>query len=111
MNVVNKCRIQNNQPLMGMRTARKFVMARKFDFSRSLELYHQHEKVRFREGLVRFDPHQSPLKRELETGKFTILVSGGGVGFGLIWHISHLFDFLSLPLVAVCSRRLIRLAR
>lgn len=50
-------------------------MARKFDVPRSLQLYQSHETVRIREGLVKFDPHTDPLKRELETGKFTILVS------------------------------------
>ena len=57
------------------RTALKFLIARKFDVNRSLELYQQHEDVRFREGVIKFAPEVYPLKRELETGKFTILVS------------------------------------
>lgn len=60
---------------MRARTACKFLMARKFDLDRSLMLYRSHETIRFREGLVKFDPLKDPLKRELETGKFTILVS------------------------------------
>lgn len=55
-------------------SALKFLMARKFDIQRSLQLYQSHENVRIREGVVKFDPRQDPLKRELETGKFTILV-------------------------------------
>ncbi|OTF79654.1 hypothetical protein BLA29_007473, partial [Euroglyphus maynei] len=58
---------------MRARTACKFLMARKFDLDRSLMLYRSHETIRFREGLVKFDPLKDPLKRELETGKFTIL--------------------------------------
>lgn len=73
LNVVNKSRVQNNEQLMRPKTACKFLMARKFDLNRSLELYKSHETIRFREGLVKFDPLQDPLKRELETGKFTIL--------------------------------------
>lgn len=75
LNAVNKSRIQNNEPLMRPKTACKFLMARKFDLNRSLELYKSHETIRFREGLIKFDPLKDPLKRELETGKFTILVS------------------------------------
>jgi tyrosine-protein phosphatase non-receptor type 9 len=56
-------------------TAVKFLAARKFDVSRAVALYEQHEATRHREGLVRFDPSREPLKSELDTGKFTILVS------------------------------------
>lgn len=50
-------------------------MARKFDVGRGLTLYEQHESTRIREGLVRFEPATEPLRAELETGKFTVLVS------------------------------------
>ncbi|KAH9507140.1 hypothetical protein DERF_011838 [Dermatophagoides farinae] len=73
LQAVNRSRIQNNEPLMRARTACKFLMARKFDLDRSLMLYKSHETIRFREGLVKFDPLKDPLKHELETGKFTIL--------------------------------------
>ena len=52
----------------------KFLMARKFDVGRGLTLYEQHEATRIREGLVRFEPAAEPLRAELETGKFTVLV-------------------------------------
>ena len=52
----------------------KFLMARKFDVDRALTLYQQHEETRVREGLVRFEPVLDPLRTELETGKFTVLV-------------------------------------
>lgn len=53
----------------------KFLLARKFDVSRAIILYEQHEEARIRDGLYDFDPRSEKLKRELETGKFTILVS------------------------------------
>lgn len=49
-------------------------MARKFDIQRAIELYTSHEITRFREGLAKFDPKVEPLRTELETGKFTVLV-------------------------------------
>lgn len=56
--------------------ALKFLLARKFDVPRAVVLYEQHEESR-RDGLYDFDPRSEKLKRELETGKFTILVSSG----------------------------------
>lgn len=53
----------------------KFLLARKFDVSRAVVLYEQHEQARHRDGLYDLDPRSEKLKRELETGKFTILVS------------------------------------
>lgn len=38
-------------------------------------LYQHHEISRARDGLFDFDPRSEKLKREIETGKFTILVS------------------------------------
>ncbi|XP_054714522.1 tyrosine-protein phosphatase non-receptor type 9-like [Uloborus diversus] len=54
-------------------TAIKFMMARKFDICRAAALFESHEVTRRREGLVRFDPTSDALKKELETGKFTVL--------------------------------------
>lgn len=56
-------------------TAIKFLLARKFDVARAHALWRQHEATRRREGLNKFEPFEDPLKSELETGKFTILVS------------------------------------
>lgn len=56
-------------------TAIKFLFARKFDVARAISLYEQHEATRAREGLDGLDPRSEPLKSELQTGKFTILVS------------------------------------
>lgn len=56
-------------------TAVKFLFARKFDVHRAVQLYEQHELIRQRECLYNLDPMSDPLRTELETGKFTILVS------------------------------------
>lgn len=55
-------------------TAVKFLCARKFEVVRAVALYDQHEATRHREGLLNFDPTVEPLKSELDTAKFTILV-------------------------------------
>lgn len=57
---------------MSQRTALKFLIARKFDFERALELYHQHEVIRLREGLSIIDVNNERFKAELQSGKFTI---------------------------------------
>lgn len=56
-------------------TAIKFLFARKFDVQRAVALFQQHELIRQRECLYNLDPMSDPLHSELETGKFTILVS------------------------------------
>lgn len=56
-------------------TALKFLLARKFDVQRAVALFDQHEHIRTEEGLYNLDPLDDPLRSELETGKFTILVS------------------------------------
>lgn len=55
-------------------TALKFLLARKFDVQRAVALFEQHERTRSEEGLYNLDPASDPLRTELETGKFTILV-------------------------------------
>ena len=74
---VNRLRRRRRAGPVSWATAVKFLAARKFDVSRAVALYEQHEATRHREGLVRFDPSREPLKSELDTGKFTILVSTG----------------------------------
>lgn len=76
---MNKARQQRGSGPLSWATAVKFLMARKFDVTRALTLYEQHEATRIREGLVRFEPGADPLRTELETGKFTVLVSGRSV--------------------------------
>ncbi|CAH0718229.1 unnamed protein product, partial [Brenthis ino] len=61
-------------------TAIKFLLARKFDVARAHTLWRQHEATRRREGLIKFEPFEDPLKSELETGKFTILPTRDATG-------------------------------
>ncbi|KAM4675965.1 tyrosine-protein phosphatase non-receptor type 9-like [Discoglossus pictus] len=51
----------------------KFLMARKFDVVRAIELFHSYRLTRQREGIVRLNPLQEPLLSELLSGKFTVL--------------------------------------
>lgn len=74
MEVVNLIRKEQCMGPVSWSTAVKFLYARKFDVTRAVALYEQHEATRFREGLTSFDPTVDPLKSELETEKFTILV-------------------------------------
>jgi hypothetical protein len=56
-------------------TAIQYLFARKFDISKAVALYEANHQTRQREGLYGFNPRVDPLHTELETGKFTILVS------------------------------------
>ena len=71
---VNKCRAGRRAGPVSWSTAVKFLTARKFEVSRALALYEQHEATRRREGLALLHPTQEPLLSELRTGKFTVLV-------------------------------------
>ena len=71
---MNKARTERGSGALSWASAVKFLMARKFDVNRALTLYQQHEETRVREGLARFQPTVEPLRTELETGKFTVLV-------------------------------------
>lgn len=84
VNCARRTNPETNESEAGQRPARrkvtaaiaiKFLLARKFDVPRAVVLYEQHEEARWRDGLYDFDPRSEKLKRELETGKFTILVS------------------------------------
>jgi len=77
---VNRVRIGRGSGPLSWATAVKFLMARKFDVSRALTLYEQHEATRVQEGLIRFEPTLDPLITELETGKFTVLPTRDGSG-------------------------------
>lgn len=59
---------------MDRATAVRFLLARKFDVARALALHRQHGETRAREGLRGLDARSEPLRSELATGKFTILV-------------------------------------
>ncbi|ESP00543.1 hypothetical protein LOTGIDRAFT_157817 [Lottia gigantea] len=54
-------------------TAVKFLNARKFDPKRAIDLFIAHETIRKTEDLQDIDPSDKEIKRELTSGKFTIL--------------------------------------
>uniref|UniRef100_A0A672PTG5 Tyrosine-protein phosphatase non-receptor type 9 n=1 Tax=Sinocyclocheilus grahami TaxID=75366 RepID=A0A672PTG5_SINGR len=57
----------------GLLGGRVFLMARKFDVLRAIELFHSYRETRLREGIVKLQPHEEPLRSELLSGKFTVL--------------------------------------
>ncbi|XP_074650156.1 tyrosine-protein phosphatase non-receptor type 9-like [Tubulanus polymorphus] len=73
-------------------TAVKFLMARKFDVNRAIELFIAHQETRQREGLVLIDPRDTRLHDELKTGKFTVLASrdNSGASIALFTACNHL---------------------
>ncbi|XP_063993455.1 tyrosine-protein phosphatase non-receptor type 9 isoform X3 [Diachasmimorpha longicaudata] len=87
---VNKCRAGRRASPVSWSTAVKFLAARKFEVSRALALYEQHEATRRREGLATLQPIQEPLLSELRTGKFTVLSSRDGTGAAIAIFTAHL---------------------
>lgn len=71
--VNNEIRSNGSMNPMSQRTALKFLIARKFDIDRAIELYQQHEITRLREGLSTININDENFKAEINSGKFTIL--------------------------------------
>lgn len=74
LSIVNEV-IRGNESVnpMSEKTALKFLISRKFNVQRAIQLYQMHEVTRLREGLTQIDPNDEDLKAELNSGKFTIL--------------------------------------
>lgn len=73
LNVVNNViRGNGSENPMSEKTALKFLISRKFDVERALQLYQMHEVTRLQERLTSIDLNDPNLKAELESGKFTI---------------------------------------
>lgn len=70
---VNEWRSARGFDGLSRSSAIKFLMARKFNVDRALELYQQHELMRLREDLSHVEPSESPVREELLSEKFTIL--------------------------------------
>ncbi|XP_070542371.1 tyrosine-protein phosphatase non-receptor type 9-like [Ptychodera flava] len=77
---LNNVRSEHNVPPVSRNTAVKFLMARKFDVPRALDLFRSHVSLRYREQLTQIDPKDGNLLRELQTQKFTILPSRDWTG-------------------------------
>ncbi|KAJ8336051.1 hypothetical protein SKAU_G00393940 [Synaphobranchus kaupii] len=59
--------------LVSQTTAFKFLIARKFDVSRAIDLFQAYKNTRIKEGIFNIDPDEEPLRTELLSGKFTVL--------------------------------------
>uniref|UniRef100_A0A8C5KXR0 Tyrosine-protein phosphatase non-receptor type 9 n=1 Tax=Jaculus jaculus TaxID=51337 RepID=A0A8C5KXR0_JACJA len=70
---INKWTVQYNVSPLSWNVAVKFLMARKFDVLRAIELFHSYRETRREEGIVKLKPHEEPLRSEILSGKFTIL--------------------------------------
>uniref|UniRef100_A0A2K6GYC0 Tyrosine-protein phosphatase non-receptor type 9 n=1 Tax=Propithecus coquereli TaxID=379532 RepID=A0A2K6GYC0_PROCO len=70
---INKWTVQYNVSPLSWNVAVKFLMARKFDVLRAVELFHSYRETRRKEGIVKLKPHEEPLRSEILSGKFTIL--------------------------------------
>ncbi|XP_062865132.1 tyrosine-protein phosphatase non-receptor type 9 isoform X2 [Trichomycterus rosablanca] len=69
-----RCREHSqNAALVSQITAVKFLMARKFDVSRAVDLFQAYKNTRIKEGIFNINPNEEPLRTELLSGKFTVL--------------------------------------
>ncbi|XP_035274174.1 tyrosine-protein phosphatase non-receptor type 9-like [Anguilla anguilla] len=69
--------------LVSQSTAVKFLIARKFDVSRAIDLFQAYKNTRIREGIFNIDPDEEPLRTELLSGKFTVLPGRDSSGAAL----------------------------
>ncbi|XP_053670970.1 tyrosine-protein phosphatase non-receptor type 9 [Anopheles nili] len=87
---INSTNDPNRRKVMTPAVATRFLLARKYDITRAISLYEQHELIRQREGLYDLDPLVNPLRSELETGKFTILPERDGSGAAIALFTANL---------------------
>ncbi|KAG7461665.1 hypothetical protein MATL_G00193490 [Megalops atlanticus] len=66
-------REQHGVVMVSQSTAVKFLMARKFDVSRAIDLFQAYKNTRIKEGIYNINPDEEPLRSELLSGKFTVL--------------------------------------
>uniref|UniRef100_H2SHI6 Tyrosine-protein phosphatase non-receptor type 9 n=1 Tax=Takifugu rubripes TaxID=31033 RepID=H2SHI6_TAKRU len=69
--------------LVSQPTAIKFLMARKFDVSRAIDLFQDYKNTRIKEGIININPDEEPLRSELLSGKFTVLPGRDAKGAAL----------------------------
>ncbi|XP_015231714.1 PREDICTED: tyrosine-protein phosphatase non-receptor type 9-like isoform X2 [Cyprinodon variegatus] len=69
--------------LVSQPTAIKFLMARKFDVSRAIDLFQAYKNTRIKEGIININPDEEPLRSELLSGKFTVLPGRDAKGAAL----------------------------
>ncbi|MGH0158035.1 UNVERIFIED_CONTAM: hypothetical protein FKN15_035546 [Acipenser sinensis] len=78
-----KNREQPNVVLVSQNTAVKFLIARKFDVSRAIDLFQAYKNTRLKEGIYNINPDEEPLRSELLSGKFTVLPGRDAKGAAL----------------------------
>uniref|UniRef100_A0A8C7YXG5 Tyrosine-protein phosphatase non-receptor type 9 n=1 Tax=Oryzias sinensis TaxID=183150 RepID=A0A8C7YXG5_9TELE len=69
--------------LVSQPTALKFLMARKFDVPRAIDLFQAYKNTRIKEGIININPDEEPLRSELLSGKFTVLPGRDAKGAAL----------------------------
>ncbi|KAK6288384.1 hypothetical protein J4Q44_G00389160, partial [Coregonus suidteri] len=69
--------------LVSQPTAVKFLMARKFDVPRAIDLFQEYKNTRIKEGIFNINPDEEPLRSELLSGKFTVLPGRDAKGAAL----------------------------
>ncbi|KAJ8000485.1 hypothetical protein DPEC_G00180620 [Dallia pectoralis] len=76
--------------LVTQTTAVKFLMARKFDVSRAVDLFQAYKNTRIKEGIFDINPEEQTLRTELLCGKFTVLPGRDANGAALALFIAYL---------------------
>ncbi|XP_033108055.1 tyrosine-protein phosphatase non-receptor type 9-like [Anneissia japonica] len=82
---LNRARENYGAAPVSWNIAVRFLMARKFDIKRALELFKNHMALRHKECLTQIVPTEEQLSKELHSGKFTILPNrdSGGAAIAL----------------------------
>ncbi|XP_054633912.1 tyrosine-protein phosphatase non-receptor type 9 isoform X1 [Dunckerocampus dactyliophorus] len=73
LNEVHRREQPHSAGLVSRPTAVKFLMARKFDVRRAIDLLQAYKNTRLKEGIININPDEEPLRSELLSGKFTVL--------------------------------------
>uniref|UniRef100_A0A8C6LBK9 Tyrosine-protein phosphatase non-receptor type 9 n=1 Tax=Nothobranchius furzeri TaxID=105023 RepID=A0A8C6LBK9_NOTFU len=81
--LVHSRELPHSAGLVSQPTAVKFLMARKFDVSRAIDLFQAYKNTRIKEGIININPDEEPLRSELLSGKFTVLPGRDAKGAAL----------------------------
>ncbi|ESO02725.1 hypothetical protein HELRODRAFT_65441, partial [Helobdella robusta] len=81
-----------NEKKITSREALKYLVARKFDFDKAVDLYFAYEKVKLREGLLNVDVKDEKFLEELDSGKFTVLPGRDANGSAIVLYTVKLHD-------------------
>ncbi|XP_048828956.1 tyrosine-protein phosphatase non-receptor type 9 [Brienomyrus brachyistius] len=87
---INKWTTQHGVSPLSWNVAVKFLMARKFDVLRAIELFHSYRETRLKEGIVKLQPQEEPLRSELLSGKFTVLDARDPAGASIALYTAKL---------------------